>query len=70
MENLKEDTIDDIESQEDQIERLSSHLESIKKELEDIKSREFYESALRKPVQNLEQAINDLEVELDKLKTN
>jgi len=56
------------ESREEQIERLGGQLEAMKDTLENMKSREFWEPVLKKPFENLAQAIQDLESELEKLK--
>jgi len=57
-----------LQNQDEQIERLTRQLESMKGALEGMKSREFWEPVLKKPVENLNQAIQNLESELEKLK--
>lgn len=64
MENLP----NDIESREDQIKRLAEQAASMRVALENMKSRQFWEQNLKVPVQNLEDALNELEAEIETIK--
>ena len=47
--------------------RLTQQTAAMRASLENMKSREFWEPALKKPIQDLERALEELETELDNL---
>ena len=56
-----------IEEREEQMGRLTQQTAAMRASLENMKSREFWEPALKKPIQDLERALEELETELDNL---